>query len=223
MKILIIEDEKKLALILKKGIEETGFTVEPAFDGEEGLYMATEFEYDSIILDISLPKIDGLELLRILRNKNHSVPVLILTARGEISDKITGLNTGADDYMPKPFDFSELLARLNALIRRSKGTPSPLIKIADLEINTNSKTVKRGEKEIKLSSYEYNILEYLAFNKGKVISRTELIEHIYEQDYDSYSNIIDVYISYLRNKIDKDFDKQIIFTVRGAGYILKDE
>lgn len=218
MKILIIEDEKKLANIISKGLKESDFITEISNDGEEGLYMASEFQYDAIILDLSLPKLDGLDVLKSLREKEIYTPVLVLTARSEITDKIKGLNLGADDYLTKPFDFDELLARLNSLIRRSKNNPSPIIKIEDLEINMDSKTVFRDNKEIKLSTGEYNLLEYLVLNKGKVISRTELTEHLYSIDFDLNSNVLDVYISYLRNKIDKNSDRKLIHTLRGAGY-----
>lgn len=219
MKILVVEDEIELAKLIKKGLEESGFIVEISNDGEEGLYMATEFEYDAVVLDINLPKVSGLKILETIRNKNILQPVLMLTAMGEVSDKIKGLNLGADDYIAKPFDFDELIARLYAIIRRSKGKPSPIISIDDLEININSKTVKRNNSEIKLSSREFNLLEYLALNSGRVISRTEIAEHLY--DFDTDSNIIDVYINYLRNKVDKGFKRDIIKTVRGAGYILE--
>lgn len=222
MKVLIIEDEKNLAEILKKGLEENSFAVDLSFDGEEGLYMAETFPYDAIILDIMLPKTDGFGVLSKLRKKQIDVPVLLLTARGEVENRIKGLNTGADDYIVKPFDFSELLARLRAVIRRDKGKASPFIKIDNLTIDTNSRGVKRDNMEIKLSAKEYNILEYLAMNKGRVISRTELTEHIYDSEFDLDSNIIDVYINYLRNKIDRDYDRKLIHTVRGVGYILKD-
>lgn len=223
MRILIIEDEKNLANILKKGLEENSFTVELSFDGEEGLYMAETFPYDAVILDIMLPKVDGFTIMDRLRTKKINVPVIILTARGELENRIKGLNLGADDYLPKPFEFSELLARLKAVIRRSKGTASSIIEIADLTIDTHSKAVKRAKKVIKLSAKEYNILEYLALNKGRVIGRTELIEHIYDAEFDLDSNIIDVYINYLRNKIDKGFDKPLIYTLRGSGYMLKED
>lgn len=222
MKILIIEDEKDLARILKKGFEEQSFTVELAFDGEEGLYLAETFPYDAIVLDLMLPKIDGFQILEKLRKLNKDVPVVVLTAKGEVDDRVRGLNLGADDYIPKPFDFSELFARLIAVIRRHKGEASSSITIADLEININSHTVKRAEKEIQLTSNEYKILEYLALNKGRVVSRTELLEHIYDIDSDPDSNVIDVYINYLRKKIDRGFEKKLIHTVRGAGYILKE-
>jgi DNA-binding response OmpR family regulator len=222
MKILIIEDEKNLVEILKKGLEENSFAVDFSLEGEEGLYMAETFPYDAIILDIMLPKVDGLTVLDKLRKRKIDIPVILLTARGEVEDKVKGLNLGADDYIVKPFEFSELLARLRATIRRNKGQASPLIIIEDLVIDTNSRTVKRTDNEIKLSAREYSILEYLAMNKGKIISRTEIIDHIYDIDFDLDSNVIDVYINYLRNKIDKDYGKKLIHTIRGAGYILKE-
>ena len=221
MKILIIEDEKNLAEILKKGLEENGFTIDLSFDGEEGLFMAETYPYDAVLLDILLPKVNGLTILNKLRAKEIDVPALMITAKGEVEDRIKGLNIGADDYIAKPFDFSELLARLKSVIRRSKGKPSPVIAIDDLTIDTNSRIVTRAGKEVKLSATEYNLLEYLALNSGRVVSRTELIEHIYDTEFDLDSNIIDVYVNYLRNKIDKGFSKQLIKTIRGAGYILK--
>lgn len=221
MRIHIIEDEKNLAAILKKGLEENGFTADISLDGEEGLYKAENYPYDAIILDIMLPKVDGLTILNTLRGKRIDVPVLMLTAKGEVDDKVKGLTTGADDYISKPFDFTELLARLRSVIRRSKGKPTPVITAGDLTIDTNSRGVSRSGKEIRLTAKEYNILEYLALNKGRVISRTELSEHVYDTEFDLDSNVIDVYINYLRNKIDKGHGEQLIHTIRGAGYVLK--
>lgn len=223
MKILIVEDERHLATILKKGLEENNFLVDLAFDGEEGLFMAVEYPYDAIVLDINLPKVDGLTILDTIRQKKTTLPVIMLTAKGELADRIKGLNNGADDYITKPFEFSELLARVSAVIRRSKGQPSPVINISDLEINLNTKEVKRAGKEIKLSNKEFNLLEYLALNYNRVISRTEINEKMYDMDLDYDSNVIDVYINYLRNKIDKGFTKPLIHTVRGAGYKLSGE
>jgi len=223
MKILIIEDEKGLARLIKKGLEENFFTVDMSFDGEEGMHMAETWPYDAILLDIMLPGIDGFEILQSLRERKNDVPVLIITARGEIEERIRGLNLGADDYIPKPFDFSELVARLRTVIRRSKGKPSPLLSIDDLAIDLNARTVTRGGQAINLSAREFTLLEYLALNSGKVVSRTELIDHIYGTDSEWDSNVIDVYINYLRNKIDKGFGRALIHTMRGAGYILKEE
>jgi DNA-binding response OmpR family regulator len=223
MRILVIEDEKRLAAILKKGLEESGFVVDVALDGEDGLFMAETYPYDTVLLDILLPKVDGLTVLKTLRAKKIGVPVLMLTAKGELDDRVRGLNLGADDYLIKPFDFSELLARLNTVIRRSMGKASPIIVIDDLSLDMNAKTVTRSGQEINLSAKEYNLLEYLALNSGRVIGRTELTEHLYDTEFDLDSNVIDVYVNYLRNKIDKGYDRQLIVTVRGAGYILKGE
>ncbi len=223
MRVLVVEDEQNLARIIKKGLEENSFAVELSFDGEEGLYMAETFQFDAVILDVMLPKLDGLAVLEKLRSRQIAVPVLMLTAMGEIEDRVKGLNVGADDYLPKPFDFSELLARLRAVIRRNKGEASSVIKISDLEIDMNSQTVKRAGHELKLSATEYRILEYFVMNRDRVISRAEIIEHVYDTGYDLDSNVISVYINYLRNKMDKGFDKQLIHTVRGSGYILRDE
>jgi len=223
MRILVIEDEKRLAAILKKGLEESGFVVDVALDGEDGLFMAETYPYDALLLDILLPKVDGLTVLKTLREKNIGIPVLMLTAMGELEDKVRGLNLGADDYLVKPFDFSELLARLNTVIRRSMGKASPIIVIDDLSLDMSAKTVTRSGKEINLSAKEYNLLEYLALNSGRVIGRTELTDHLYDTEFDLDSNVIDVYVNYIRNKIDKGYDRQLIVTVRGAGYVLKGE
>lgn len=221
MRIILIEDEKNLANIIKKGLQEEGYSVDAAHDGEEGLYMAENIPADAIILDIMLPKMNGLQILKTMRKNNIKTPVLLLTAKDTVLDKIKGLDTGADDYLTKPFEFGELLARIRSLLRRVGEIKSPLITIEDLEINTASHGVKRAEKEIALSAREYAILEYLAYNKDRVVTRTEITEHIYDESFDLDSNIVDVYINYLRNKIDKGFKKKLIHTIRGKGYILK--
>jgi DNA-binding response OmpR family regulator len=222
MKVLVIEDEKRLADILKKGLAENSFTVDLCHDGAEGLYMAETYPYDAVLLDITLPIKDGLTLLSELRAKRLEVPVLIITARGTVADRIKALGIGADDYISKPFNFAELLARLRSVIRRSKGRSSPVIDVDNLSIDTSRRTVSRAGREIRLSATEYGIIEYLAFNIGRVLSRTELIEHIYDTGSDRDSNVIDVYINHLRNKIDKGFGSSTIHTVRGAGYMMKD-
>ena len=221
MRILLVEDEKDLAAIVKQGLEEDGYIVETAHDGEEGLYMAESFPADVIILDIMLPVMDGLTILKTIRKKGIATPVLLLTARDAIVDKIAGLDTGADDYLTKPFAFTELLARIRSLLRRKGTAKEAIISIGDLEINTASHEVKRSGNIINLSAKEYALLEYLAYNKNKVLSRTDIVEHIYHEETDMDSNIVDVYINYLRNKIDKDSENKLIQTVRGAGYILK--
>lgn len=222
MRILVVEDEKALANNLKKGLSEEGYSADVAYDGEEGGFMAETEPYDLIILDIMLPKTDGITILRNLRKQSIKTPVLMLTAKDTVPDKIKGLDTGADDYLTKPFDFDELLARVRALLRRKGEAKTAVISIDDLEIDTAAHQVRRGGKEIQLSAREYALLEYLAYNRGKVVSRTNISEHIYEYDFDLDSNIIDVYINFLRNKIDKGYEKKLINTVRGAGYILKE-
>lgn len=221
MRLLLVEDEKDLAMIIKQGLEEEGYIVETAHDGEEGLYMAENFSADVIILDIMLPVMDGLTILNTIRKKGITTPVLLLTARDAIVDKITGLDTGADDYLTKPFDFAELLARVRSLLRRKGSVKEAVIQIDDLEINTASHDVKRGGKVINLSAREYALLEYLVYNKNNVVSRTDIVEHIYHEETDMDSNVVDVYINYLRNKIDKESRNKLIRTVRGAGYMLK--
>lgn len=223
MRILLVEDEKKLANVIKKGLEENGYSVDMAHDGEEGFYMAENYPCDVIILDIMLPLMDGLELLQNLRKNGINTPVLMLTAKDAIADKIEGLDRGADDYLTKPFDFEELLARIRAMLRRSSDVKEAVICIADMEIDTARHEVKRGGRHISLSSKEYALLEYLAYKREHVVSRFDITEHIYNEEFDLDSNVIDVYINFLRKKIDKGFDKKLIHTVRGAGYILKEE
>lgn len=223
MRILLVEDEKDLAMIVKQGLEEEGYVVDVAHDGEEGLYMAENYPIDAVILDIMLPLMDGLTVLSNMRKKGIATPVILLTARDALLDKIKGLDTGADDYLTKPFVFEELLARVRSLLRRKATVKEAVIRIADLEINTASHEVKREGKAIALSAKEYALLEYLAYKKNAVVSRTDIVEHIYHEDTDMDSNVVDVYINYLRNKIDKDFKVKLIQTVRGAGYMLKEE
>lgn len=221
MRILLIEDEKDLSSIIKQGLEEEGYIVDVANDGEEGQYMAENYPANVIILDIMLPIVDGLTLLSNIRKKGISTPVILLTARDAVLDKIKGLDTGADDYLTKPFVFGELLARVRTLIRRQSAVKESIVRIADLEINTSTHEVMRGGIHIPLSAREYALLEYLAYHKDNVVSRTDIVEHIYKEDTDMDSNIVDVYINYLRNKIDKDHKEKLIHTVRGAGYLLR--
>lgn len=223
MRILLVEDEKDLSAIVKQGLEEEGYIVDVAHDGEEGLYMSENYPADAVILDIMLPVMDGLEVLSAMRKKGINTPVILLTARDALIDKIKGLDTGADDYLTKPFVFDELLARVRSLLRRKTDVREAVIRIADMEINTASHEVRRGGRLITLSAKEYALLEYLAYKKNTVVSRSDIIEHIYHEDSEMDSNVVDVYINYLRNKVDKDFKKKLIHTVRGAGYILKEE
>ena len=221
MKILLIEDDKLLCDILEALLQKNGYAVDIESDGNEGLYMAQNYFYDAIVLDIFLPSTDGLSILKALREQSINTPVLVLTSRGAAEDRVKGLNLGADDYLPKPLHYDEFLARLNAIIRRSKGEASPIIAIADLTIDTLGREAMRENKSIPLTAKEYNLLEYLALNAGRVVSRTELLEHLYDSDFESDSNIIDVYMTYLRNKIDRGFPHKLLHTVRGAGYVLR--
>lgn len=223
MRILVVEDEKKVATFIKKGLEEEFFSVDTAFDGKDGLRMALSEEYDLVILDVMLPYIDGINLLRELRKEKILAPVLLLTAKDSVESKVIGLDSGADDYLTKPFSFEELLARIRALLRRQAAVKTIQLKAGDLSLDTQTHKVFRGGKEISLTAKEYEILEYLLRNKNKVISRTLLSEHVYDYHFDTDTNVIDVYINKLRNKIDKGFDKQLIYTVRGVGYSIKDE
>lgn len=223
MRILVIEDEKKVASFIKKGLEAEYYTVDVAFDGMKGLNLAVNEEYDLIILDLMLPYKDGLSILRDIRQKNILTPVLILTAKDTIRDKVTGLDLGADDYLAKPFSFDELLARIRAILRRKSVDKSNVLKVSDLILDTQTHKVFRNNLEIQLTPKEYAILEYLMRNKNKVISRVKLTEHIYEFNFDSGTNIIDVFINKLRNKVDKGFEKQLIYTIRGSGYMIKDD
>ena len=223
MKILLVEDEKKVAAFLKKGLEEEYYSVDVAYDGKDGYAKATGYEYDLMIFDIMLPYKDGITLLKEIRLKEITAPILLLTAKSQIENKVTGLDAGADDYLTKPFAFEELLARIRSLLRRKEREKSIQLKAGDLILNTQSHKVTRSGSEIILTPKEYSILEYLLRNKNKVISRIKLTEHVYEYNFDPETNVIDVYINKLRNKIDKDYTQQILHTVRGVGYLIKDE
>jgi heavy metal response regulator len=221
MRILVIEDEIKVVRFIKRGLEEAGYLVDTAGDGEEGLYLAEIDGYDLIILDMILPRKSGLDVCRELREQNIKVPVLMLSARDSVEDKVAGLDMGADDYLTKPFVFSELLARVRALLRRSEPQVPVKLTVEDLIMDTVTHTVVRTGKEIKLTSKEYSLLEYFLMNQGKVLTRTMLSEHVWDYTFDTFSNVIDVYINYLRNKIDRDFEPKLIHTVRGVGYVMK--
>lgn len=223
MKILVVEDEKKVASFIKKGLEEEYYSVDLAYDGKEGLKFALNEEYDLMIFDLMLPLRDGISLLKDIRSEKINTPVLLLTAKDTVRDKVEGLDSGADDYLTKPFDFEELLARVRALLRRNEGRKSLYLNAGDLVLDTQSHKVTRSGVEITLTPKEYSILEYLLRNKNRVISRTLLSEHVYDYHFDSDTNVIDVYINKLRNKIDKQFGNALLHTIRGVGYIIKDE
>lgn len=221
MRILVVEDEHRIASSIKKGLEQESWAVDTAYDGESGFDMAAGEDYDAIVLDLMLPKMDGLTLVRKLRSEEKgNTPILILTARGSVEDKVEGLNSGADDYLPKPFSFSELLARIKAIARRPKGVLSPILQTHGLALDTLKKTVKRDGKEISLTRKEYALLEYLLRNKGQVLSKEKLINGVWDYDADILPNTVEVYIGYLREKLEKPFSNKpkVIETVRGFGY-----
>ena len=222
MRLLVVEDEKKIASFIERGLKEQHYTVDVAHDGEKGGFLADINPYDLIILDIMLPSLDGLSLCSQIRKKNKQVPILMLTAKGAVKDKIRGLEGGADDYLTKPFVFEELLARVGVLLRRKNIDKTTCLKIADLELDQIKHTVKRADKEITLTSKEYVLLEYLMIHAGQVVTRTMISEHVWNEDFDSFSNVVDVYINHLRSKIDKGFKKPLIHSVRGTGYSLKE-
>ena len=223
MRILVVEDEHKIANSIKKGLEQETYAVDVAYGGEEGFDLASSEEYDIIILDLMLPGLDGLTICKKLRREeNIHTPILILTAKGEVEDKVKGLNSGADDYLPKPFAFSELLARIRALARRPKQVLESSLRVEDLTLNTLSYQVGRSGKNIELSKKEYALLEYLMRHSGKVLSKDQIINNVWDYDSDVLPNTVEVYIGYLRSKIDKPFknNKSLIHTVRGFGYRL---
>lgn len=221
MRILIIEDEGKIAAFLKRGLKEEGYAVDAAADGEQGHFLASTQEYDLIILDIMLPGMDGISLCRKLRSEGNEVKILILSARDKVKEKVLGLDAGADDYLTKPFAFEELLARVRALLRkREAGSPTKL-QVADLSMDLLTHKVMRAGREIELTAKEFSLLEYLMLNAGTVVTRTMIAEHVWDVNFDTFTNVIDVYMSYLRDKIDRKFPKKLIRTVRGRGYVIK--
>ncbi|VAX36743.1 Two-component transcriptional response regulator, LuxR family [hydrothermal vent metagenome] len=222
MRILVIEDEKKISSFVERGLKEQHYAVDVAFDGEEGLYMVDINPYDLILMDIMLPKKSGIEICKELREKKNNTPILMLTAKGSVNDKVLGLNAGADDYLSKPFSFSELLARIRALLRRQREEKVDYLRVADLELNMLNHNVQRGGKAIMLTNKEYGLLQYLMLNTNQVVTRTMISEHVWKESFDSFTNVIDVHIKYLRDKIDKGVDKKLLHTVRGAGYMIKE-
>lgn len=221
MRLLIAEDEKQLNKILTQQLKDSGYTVDSCFDGEDALDHLAAADYDGVILDIMMPKADGLTVLKTIRQKGLETPVLFLTAKDSVADRVEGLDLGADDYLTKPFAFEELLARVRVLVRKKTGSRTNVHQLADLSLDTLSRQVKRGNTEIPLSSKEFAILEYMIMNKNVVLSRDTLERHIWNYEYEGSSNMVDVYIRYLRKKIDEGFEPKLIHTVRGAGYVLK--
>lgn len=222
MKILVVEDEKKVAGFIKRGLEEDGYEVMVTYDGAEGLKQALAGDFSLVILDVMLPKKDGLAVVKELREAGKHIPVLMLTARGTTDDIVSGLDAGSDDYLTKPFAFAELTARARALLRRGEQDRGAEIRFADLRLDPVSHKVWRGEKEIDLTAKEYGLLEYLVRNPNTVLSRAMIAEHVWDYAFDSFTNIIDVYVNYLRKKVDKDYPTKLIHTVRGQGYILRE-
>lgn len=223
MRILIAEDEKTLNATLKKRLEEQSYSVDACLDGQEALDYLDSAEYDVVLLDIMMPKKSGLEVLRALRKKGRQTPVLLLTAKDSIKDRVDGLDAGADDYLVKPFAFEELMARIRVMLRKKSGQSSNLLSVGDLTLDLGTHTVVRDGQPISLSSREFALLRYLVMNQGMILSRDQIEQHIWNYDYEGSSNMIDVYIRYLRKKIDDPFEKKLIHTVRGAGYVLREE
>ncbi len=223
MRILVIEDEAKVGSFIRRALEEESAAVDLCSDGEQGLEWALGGSYDLIVLDLMLPSMPGLEILKRLRKEGLQTPVLILTARSQVDQKVQGLDAGADDYLTKPFAIEELLARVRVLLRRGTGEAKGILQVDDLVLNPASREVTRGGQRIDLTSKEYALLEYLMRNAGRVLTRPMIAEHVWNLDFDTYTNVIDVYVNYLRNKIDKGHERKLIQTVRGSGYVLRTE
>ena len=222
MRLLLVEDDKRVAHFIKKGLQENHYAVDVAYDGVEGFYLATHEEYDLIILDIMLPKIDGIELLKGIRKHGINRPVFFLTAKDETKDIVEGLDAGADDYLAKPFSFNELLARIRSLLRRGKPVKTTVFEVANLKLNITRHEVVRDNQKIELTPKEYALLEYFVLNKGQVLTRTMISEHVWDYTFDTMTNVIDVHINHLRNKIDRNFTPQLIHTIKGVGYVFKE-
>ena len=224
MRILLVEDDLKIASFVVKGLRATGYAVDHAQDGEEGLHLALTQPYDTAIIDIMLPKLDGLTLIERMRKGKVNIPVIILSAKDSIDDRVKGLQTGGDDYLTKPFAFSELLARVQALIRRASGLAEPTrLTVGDLSMNLLTREVARGGRKIELKPIEFSLLEYLIRSAGRVVSKTMIMEHVWDYNFDPQTNVVEARICRLRDKIDRNFDKKLIHTVRGAGYVLKEK
>ncbi len=220
MRVLVAEDESPLAAFLRKGLEQEHYAVDVAPDGDEAHYMAVEYDYDLVILDLNLPRVHGLEVLKRVREKKASLPVLILTSRNQVEDRVQGLDLGADDYLTKPFSYAELSARIRALLRRGTRAVGSVLRVDDLEINRVERIVKRAGKKFDLTPKEFALLEYLMRNAGRRVTRAMIIEHVWNLSFDTMTNVVDVYINYLRRKVDEGFASKLIHTVRGVGYQL---
>ena len=218
MRVLLVEDEHRLSSVLKKGLEEDGFAVDAAFDGEEGLFLAQSEDYDLILLDVMLPKMDGIEVCRRLRGQNIKTPVLMLTAKSQVEDKVAGLDSGADDYLTKPFAFLELRSRIQALLRRSRQEASPLLTLADLELDPIRHKVARAVRPVDLTPKEFAVLEFLLRRKNEVVTRTMITEHVWDYNFEGMSNVVDVFMAAIRRKIDKGTAVKLIHTIHGVGY-----
>ena len=223
MRVLLVEDNGPLQRIIEKRLSEEGYSTDSSSDGDEGAGFACAYDYDLAILDIMLPKVSGLEILKMIKKRNPLTPVLLLTAKDSVSDKVAGLDAGADDYLVKPFAFDELLARVRALMRRQTDVEGSSLSIADLTIDLLARKVQRGSKEITLTVKEFALLEYMLRNKQRILTRSQIADHVWNYSFDSGTNIVDVYIRYLRRKIDSDESQKLIHTIRGVGYILKEE
>jgi heavy metal response regulator len=223
MRILLVEDEEKVSRFIVRGLTAESFAVDAAADGLAGLELATTYNYDLIVLDLMLPGLSGTEMLRQIRRADHRVPILMLTARDAVADKVEHLEAGADDYLTKPFAFAELMARIKALLRRGSVDRPSVLRVADLEVDRLSQQVRRASRRVELTAKEYALLEYLTANAGRVLSRTMIIDHVWDQSFDGAANIVDVYVRHLRSKVDDGHDKKLIRTVRGVGYKISDE
>ncbi len=223
MRILIVEDEQQIAAFLERGLKEEGYAVDAVYNGNDATDWAVAVEYDGIVLDVMLPGRDGYAVCRELRERNVKTPILMLTARDAVDDRVTGLDVGADDYLIKPFAFKELVARLRAVMRRQGETRSNELHVADLTLNTLNHTAQRADRRIELTTKEYNLLEYLMRNPNRILTRTQIAEHVWNLDFVSESNLVDVYVRYLRRKIDDESDQKLIKTIRGSGYLISDE
>jgi heavy metal response regulator len=223
MRLLLVEDEKKVASHIKKGLEGEGYAVDVINNGEDAYSMVKTYDYDLVILDVMLPGKNGAQVLKELRENKYYTPVIFLTAKNSTEEKILGLDLGADDYLTKPFEFEELCARIRAILRRHESIKSTMLTVADLELNPVTHEVKRAGQKIDLTQKEYALLEYLLYNQGKILTRTMIVEHVWDQDFDSFTNVVDVYINHLRSKIDQPFDKKLLHTARGFGYVLREQ